>query len=98
MSTRNVAQGIGHGNNGQAEGEGDAGKADPECGKGGGQNGGAAATEHQPEGAEAFRGESTTQCHGWPSSSRAAPTCLDGVELFLQLRSAQRRRNRTKVP
>ena len=47
-----VADGVGHGEHGQAEGEGDAEVADADVRDPGGQDGGAAAAEHQPEGAE----------------------------------------------
>ena len=46
------ADGVGHGEHGQAEGERDAGEADAELGEAGGEHGAAAAAEHEPEGAE----------------------------------------------
>src|SRR5690606_22767151 len=48
----NMTDRIGHGQHGEAEGQGDAGEADPEFGKGGGEDGAAAPAEHQPEGSD----------------------------------------------
>src|SRR3546814_2301965 len=45
MPAGDVTQRIDHGDDGKAEGEGHADKADAKCGKGGGQHGGAAATQ-----------------------------------------------------
>jgi len=61
----NVAQRIGHGDHGEAESERDTGKSDAQLRNGSGQNGSAAAAEHQPEGAEALGGKSTNQRHAW---------------------------------
>jgi hypothetical protein len=47
-----VADGIGHRQDGEAERQCDAGKADTELRKGGGENGAAAAAENEPERAE----------------------------------------------
>jgi hypothetical protein len=52
MAARHVADGVGHGQDRQAERQGDAGKADPELGKRGGQYGRAAAAENQPRRAD----------------------------------------------
>ena len=52
VAARDVADGIGHREHGQAEGEGDPEEADAERRKGGGQHRAAAAAEGKPEGAE----------------------------------------------
>jgi hypothetical protein len=44
-----VTDGIGHGDDGEAKGQGHAQQADSDFGERGGQHGAAAATEHQPE-------------------------------------------------
>ena len=54
MPAGNAADRIGHRQHGQAEGERDADEADAEFRKGGGENGAAAAAEHQPERTEKF--------------------------------------------
>ncbi len=54
MSSGNPADGIGHGEDGQAESHGDTDKADAEMRKGGGKHGATAAAEHQPERSEEF--------------------------------------------
>lgn len=46
---RNVADSVRHGHDGQAECEGDTGESDPELRKSGGENGTAAAAEHEPK-------------------------------------------------
>ena len=58
MPARHMADRIGHGQHGQAEGERDAEKADPEIGKPGGEHGSAAPAEHQPERSEELGGNS----------------------------------------
>src|SRR3546814_17749758 len=70
MPAGDVTQRIDHGDDGQAEGEGHADKADAKCGKGGGQHGGAAATQHPPERTEAFGRQSAGPCTASPSDMR----------------------------
>ena len=62
MAARDVADGIGHGQHGQAEGERDAEQADADLGKARGDDGAAAAGEGEPEGADRF-GRTFTQIH-----------------------------------
>ena len=52
VAARDRADGVGHGQDRQAEGERDAGEADAELGKAGGEHGAAAAAEDEPEGAD----------------------------------------------
>ena len=49
VSAGDVADGIGHGDHGEAEGQRDADQTDADLGKRGRQHGAAATTEHQPE-------------------------------------------------
>jgi hypothetical protein len=49
MAAGDVTDGVRHRQNRQAEGKSDPDKADPEMGEPGGQHGGTAAPEHQPE-------------------------------------------------
>jgi hypothetical protein len=57
VAAGNVADRVGHGEDRKPEGERDANEADADLGKGGGKDGAAAASQNEPEGAEAFRGE-----------------------------------------
>ena len=52
VATGNMSDGIGHGQDGEAESQRDTEKADPDLRKGSGEDGRAATTEHQPERAE----------------------------------------------
>ena len=55
MTTRDVSDGEGHGENGKPESEGDAGVSDADVGNPGGQHGSTASAKHQPESSEKFR-------------------------------------------
>jgi len=59
MAARDVADGVGHRQHGEAEGEGDAEEADPQFRKGRGEDGRTAAAEGQPERTEEFGGRPT---------------------------------------
>ena len=55
MAPGHMADGIRHGEHGQAEGERDPMQADAHFGKGRRQQGAAATSQHQPEGSDEFR-------------------------------------------
>ena len=57
MAARDMADGEGHGQHRQAEGQRHADKADTQGRKGGGQHGRAAAAQHQPGCSDEFRGK-----------------------------------------
>ena len=59
VAAGDMADGEGHGQHGQAEGQRHAEQADADFGEGGGQHGAAATAEHQPERADEFRNELT---------------------------------------
>ena len=63
VAARNVANCECHRQHGQAEGKCDAGKADAEARKGGGQHGASAPAEHQPERAEYLCSETLRKIH-----------------------------------
>ena len=52
MATRDVADGVSHGQHRQAKRQRNAGKTDAKAGKGSRQHGAAATAQHQPERAE----------------------------------------------
>ena len=58
MAAGYVADGKGHGQNGQTEGQGHSQKADADIGKGRRQNRASAAAEDQPECSNPFRDKS----------------------------------------
>ena len=73
MTAGNVADGISHGQDGEAERQGYAQQADTHVWKCGRQNGAAAAPEYKPECADELGDGSLTQRHGQPPF---ACTCL----------------------
>src|SRR5579864_6843052 len=74
MPTGDVADGIDHRHDRQAEGERDTEKADPEVRKGGRQDCRAAAAENEPKGAEEFGCRRPYQIVG-----HSAPPCSRGI-------------------
>ena len=69
MAAGNMADGVDHGQHGQAESDGHADEPDAGAGEGRGEDGGAAPAQDQPERAYQLRGELFRQRHGTPSSS-----------------------------
>ncbi len=64
MTARDMPDGVGHGEDGEAECERDAEQPDPDLRKRCGQDGTAAPSEHQPERADGFRHQSIRCRHG----------------------------------
>jgi hypothetical protein len=71
MPARDMADGVGHRQHGQAKGEGNAEKSDPQAGKRGGEHRRTAAAKHQPERPEEFGGDppSRVGAHRFPPLS-----------------------------
>jgi hypothetical protein len=67
MASRDVSNGEGHGEDGQAESKGDTEKADSDRWKACRQYGSAASTEYQPEGSEEFSERTFSDTHGFAS-------------------------------
>lgn len=63
MTTRDVTDSEGHGENGEPKSEGDAGISDTDIGDAGCEHGCAASTKHQPEGSKEFRCCAFTDWH-----------------------------------
>ena len=66
MAARDMADRVGHGQHGQAEGQRHADEADAELGKGRGQHGRAAAAENQPGRADEFGRKLARHCIALP--------------------------------
>ena len=64
VTAGNVADGIGHREHGQAEGERDANPADADIRKAGCENGTAAAAEYEPESSKGFSDQFVFHAHG----------------------------------
>ena len=62
VATRDMTDGIGHGQHGQTERQGDAQQADPHIGEGGSQHGAPAASQYQPEGSHKFSSKRFHSC------------------------------------
>jgi hypothetical protein len=69
MTARDVADGVGHGEHGQAEGERDAKQANADLREGCRDDRAAAAREGEPESADGL-GEALTKVHGDPLARR----------------------------
>lgn len=63
MAARDVSDGEGHGEDGQAESQSDPEETDSDCGKGCSQHGRAASAEYEPEGSEEFRDRTFAETH-----------------------------------
>jgi hypothetical protein len=62
VATRDMTDGIGHGQHGQTERQGDAQQADPHIGEGGSQHGAPAASQYQLEGSHKFSSKRFHSC------------------------------------
>jgi hypothetical protein len=67
VASRDVSDGEGHGEDGQAERKGDTEEADSDRWKACGQYGGAASTKYQPEGSEEFSERTFPDTQGFTS-------------------------------
>jgi hypothetical protein len=72
MASRNVSDGEGHGEDGQAESQSHSEESDSKSGKAGRQYGGAASPEYEPEGSEEFRKRTFAETHGFASKIELA--------------------------
>jgi hypothetical protein len=66
MTAGDVGEGIGHGQEAQAEGKRDTDQTDTQFRKRSSEHGTAAAAEHEPEGAEEFGRQTFAKRHGSP--------------------------------
>ena len=66
MTTRYVADRVGHGQHGKTKGEGDGEEANPERREGRGKHCRAAAAENQPKGTEKLRSDTPRHVHEFP--------------------------------